>query len=176
VGLAAEDRAVAVVDEHDHDGIGARVMLGSAVRAAADVAGLAALARRAAVRAEAVAAMPVEQRDAVGEHPAVGLREHRGEVAQPATLAREVVARIGGEHGAPAAVDAEEHELETVRQLVDPDEPRALVGHHDARVAGEDHARLRVRQPCGEPRVVAPVRPGAVERLAGERVRTSQAG
>src|SRR5262249_33860588 len=35
--LAAEHRAVAVLDEHDHDGVGARVMLGAAVRAAAHV-------------------------------------------------------------------------------------------------------------------------------------------
>ena len=113
----------------------------------------------------------------VGEQPAVGLREHRGQVAQAAALAGEVVARVGGEERAAVAVDAEEHELEAVGgQLV---EARTAAGARRATTtpasAGDHDARGGIGEPRGQPRLVAPVRPGAVERLAGERVRASQA-
>ena len=51
----------------------------------------------------------------MGDHAALGLRHHRRQVAQPAPLTAELVAGIGGEHRAPVAVDAEQHELEAVR-------------------------------------------------------------
>ena len=51
----------------------------------------------------------------MGDHAALGLRHHRRQVAQPAPLTSELVTRIGGEHGAPTAVDAEQHELQAVR-------------------------------------------------------------
>ena len=59
--------------------------------------------------------MPVEQPDRMGDHAALGLRHPRRQVAQPPPLTRELVTRIGGEHGAPTAVDAEQHELHAVR-------------------------------------------------------------
>src|SRR4029079_7314285 len=60
VRVASEEDAVAVGDERDDDRVGARVVLGAAVRAGAHVARLDAVRRVAAVRAEAMAAVPVE--------------------------------------------------------------------------------------------------------------------
>ena len=105
------------------------MVLRAAARARAHVPGLARLGRRAAVRAEAVAAVPVEQRRRVGDHPALGLREHGARSRRPTPLAAKLVARVGREDGATVAVDAEQHELEAVRELVD---ARAAAGRSPA--------------------------------------------
>src|SRR5215510_10600396 len=58
---AAEHAAIARNRQHDRDRIGAWEMLGVARRAVAPPAGLDRLGGRAAVRAEAMALMPIEQ-------------------------------------------------------------------------------------------------------------------
>src|ERR1035437_1237361 len=63
----AEQATLAVGRQHDHHRIGAREMLGLAGRAIAPPAGMHGLRRRAAVRAEAVAQMPVQHRLGLGD-------------------------------------------------------------------------------------------------------------
>ena len=65
--VAPEQAALAVDHEHDRDRIGARKMLRHAGRAIAPPAALDRLRGRAAIRAEAVARMPAEQRLGFGE-------------------------------------------------------------------------------------------------------------
>ena len=80
---AAEQQPVAVGDEHDHDRIGARVVVGAAARADR---GRGRPRRRSGGAPQAaqkrVAAVPVEQRRGVGDEPALALREHGGRLAQ----------------------------------------------------------------------------------------------
>ena len=82
-GLAAEQQAVAVRDDHDHDRVGAGMVLRAAARAHAHEPGLPHLRQRAAGRAEAVPAVPVEERGGVGHDPALLLGEDHDGVAEP---------------------------------------------------------------------------------------------
>src|SRR5258708_3195799 len=122
-----EQAALAVDRQHDDDRVGAREMLGLAARAFALPAGLQDVGLRAAVRAEAMARMPGEQR--------LGFRERRKMIRRDETLYgnraqigdEEIVApfqRFGGfgiERDAEAsgiAVEAEKHRLGDRRKRV----------------------------------------------------------
>ena len=96
---AAEQAVVAVDRQHDHDRIGARKMLGLAGRAVALPAGLRDVGRRAAIRAEAMPRMPVQQR--------LGLGERRRDARAPtrpctAIERRSVTKRSGAAPSAPS--------------------------------------------------------------------------
>ena len=82
VRAAAEQHPVAVGDEHDDHGVGARVMLRAAARAHAHEPGLADVGRMPAGGAEAVAPVPVQQRGDVGGEAGLGAREHGERLAQ----------------------------------------------------------------------------------------------
>jgi hypothetical protein len=77
-----EQQPPVVFDGHDHDGIGTREMVRTAPRAVAGVAGLGHRRARATVGTEAMAAMPVEQRDRIGGETALLRRELSAGVAQ----------------------------------------------------------------------------------------------
>ena len=79
---------LAVEGEHDRDRIGARKMLRLALRAVAPPAALRHVGRRAAIGAEAMTRMPVQQR--------LGLRERRQMIDRDQTLHRDR-AQIGDE-------------------------------------------------------------------------------
>src|SRR6185503_1210176 len=65
--IATEQGPIAVDREHDHDGIGAREVRRAAIWAAPHPTGARHPGGRSALGAEAVAAMPVEQRPRLGE-------------------------------------------------------------------------------------------------------------
>jgi hypothetical protein len=164
--LAAEQHAVVlrVMDEHDHDRIGARVMDRAAVGAVADVAGLAHRRERAAARAVTMRAVPGEDRGGVGDQPGVLPREPGRGVAQAGTA----VVGSDREQGVAIGVEAEQdgfglgaHRLERRPVAV---QPRAFGGDGD-------RSRGRVVPAVTQPCLVGAPPGGAVEPPAREGVR-----
>ena len=91
---AAEQAVLALGRQHDHHRIGAREMLGVALRTIALPAGADRLRRRAAVRAEAVTQMPMQHRLGLGDRrqmlgPDQPLHRDRAQVGD-----QEIVARL----------------------------------------------------------------------------------
>ena len=91
---AAEQAAVAAHREHDDDRIGAREMLGLAGRAGALPAGLDQVGGGAAVRAEAVARMPVQHRLGLGDRRQVLGRDQALDRDRAQVDDEEIVARL----------------------------------------------------------------------------------
>ena len=85
----------------------------------------------------------------MGDQPAFGLGEQRGEVAQSAPLSGELVAGIGREDGVTFAIHAEEHELEALRQLIDAEHPRTLAGFVEPGESLEDAVAREVMEEAG---------------------------
>src|SRR6185312_7250891 len=77
VWLATEEQAVAILGQHDDDGIDARVMFGSAARAAPRPAAPDRFGQVPAIRAEAVAAVPAGKAERGGEQRRIVAMQQR---------------------------------------------------------------------------------------------------
>src|SRR5581483_1132268 len=100
--VAAEQTVLAAHREHDRHRVGARVMLGPALRAAPLPAGLVDRGRRPALGAEAVPGVPADERARLGENRRLALRDLRRQGAD--------IDRLGvpaGQHVAAGRVDRE---------------------------------------------------------------------
>ena len=76
---AAEQAALALDREHDHDRVDARIMVRPAIRAAPPPSGRVDRARRPALRAKAVPRVPVEQRARLGEDRGLAAGDRGGQ-------------------------------------------------------------------------------------------------
>src|SRR5262245_48719748 len=178
--VAAEQAAPAVDREHDHHGIGTREVRGLAVRAASHPTGRCDPGRRAALGAEAVPGVPVEERARLREDRRLArpdLRSERAHVDQlGVAVGRDARAgRIDREVCAPVA-ETEEDQRRPGLDLPAPGpnrlpvERRRLAAREGLQVAQRQDARLRIVEQPGDPRPVFPALAGPVQRIAAEAV------
>ncbi|MCG3170396.1 MAG: hypothetical protein CALGDGBN_01936 [Pseudomonadales bacterium] len=168
--LAPQQHLAAVFGEHDHDRVDARKVLGAAMRTAAPPAGTERHGRRTAVRAVAVAVMPVDH----AARAAVQRRLGRRQARQPLHHAERAVDRTGlieaqlGKARHPL-VESQQHQFVvrgSLRQRHPPEPARGV----DQRLQAVEHqqARMRVGACRGEFLLVGAQVFGAIERGAGE--------
>ena len=153
--------------EHDHDRVGARVMLGAAVRAAAHEAGLADARsgrRRRSRSGGGGASSAARRRRRRARRPLAG----RVAAASRRPVSCRCPAAASTANTGPAVVEAEQERLGAAGRRAGP-AASPVVADVDAARARDDGARGRVRAPGGQPRRVAAVLGRAVERPAGER-------
>ena len=161
--------------------------------------GLAHLRQRAAGRAEAVPAVPVEERGGVGHDPALllgedhdgvaqpdrpralgGLRRARGRAAEGAGRQRRRRLGAGRRHvlvdgeERPVLVEAEEQRLGGRGRLGERDDREPVAGQAHAAAARHDRARRRVGAARGHPGGVAPAPVARRGRGARRRTRSRQ--
>ena len=115
--VAASSAPVLVLGEHDDDGVGAREMLGRAGAAEAHIAGLLHFGWRAALGAEFVAQMPVEQRARLRDDGGAAIIELGADGAGIGGATGQVGG--GGDAGKAwcVAVEAEEYRQRIVRDI-----------------------------------------------------------
>src|SRR5690625_5567198 len=81
-GMAEQQPVIAVDDRHDHRRVGAREVLGTTMRAAADPTGIGDLGRPAAPRTAGVGSVPVRQRDRLGGKTGLPVAEVPADISQ----------------------------------------------------------------------------------------------
>ena len=182
LAVPAEQGALTADREHDDDRIGAREMRRPAIGAAPHPPGRCHPGRRAALGAEAVTRMPVDQRAGLGENRRLTGRDRRGEGADVDQLGVDVgrgagAARVDREVRARVVVDAEQDQESARLDLPAPRGRRLPVerrlrraAHERFQVAQGEEPRARVHQQRGDPLVVIPAGADPVERIAGEAV------
>src|SRR4051794_30589070 len=158
-GLAAEKAALAAVHQHDGDGVRARKVLRLAGGAIAAKAGAGEDGRRAAVRAEAVARMPEQQR--------LGLRQNAELVRRHEALHRDR-AQVDGAKGGVLLEGVDRRRVEQRREhrpSVERAEERLLVPRRRALEVGEGQKRGRAGAVRAQDRDVPRDRHGARFRI-----------
>ena len=169
-GLAAKQQMPLALDQHDGDGVGARKLLGAALRAIALPAALGEQGGAAALRAEAVPRMPVEQaaRTAVKRQLVKRQVPERGPGLAAGVGWIGVTARRHRGEQRFAFEQAEKHRLDPFGHVAEAAPLQALVlaEARDQAFQPQDPG-VGMGQLGQQPGIAADV-VGAVERMAGE--------
>ncbi len=178
---AAEQAALALDRQHDHNRVDSRIMMGPAVRAAPPPSGRVDHARRAALRAKAMARVPIEQRARFGENRGLaagdrgrqgadidGLGLRSGQHRRRAGIEREM---------SPSVADPEQNQRGAGIDRPPPGRDRLPVELRRRAVA-DQRLQLAQRQQSGfgiveqgsDPAGILPALANAVERVARKSV------